>query len=171
MNKFVRLISATQIEYAKSFIKLDGIIISNPTAQQYLKAGFKKLVDQKLDLIDGMDIVFDKYTEDAEHVYVNYIYQEKQIPTEEGFEVSKIYLRIALMKLGIWDQIVEYMKSTKIMISEDQWINMYDAWNDALVIDTGNELFKPYIQTLKENFKDIISPEQVDEILLQCKAK
>ena len=64
-----------------------------------------------------MDIVFDKYTEDAEHVYVNYIYQEKQIPTEEGFEVSKIYLRIALMKLGIWDQIVEYMKSSKIMIS------------------------------------------------------
>lgn len=171
MKKFVRLISATQIEYAKSFVKLNGIIIANPTVQQYLKAGFKELIDQKPTPIDGMDIVFDKYIEDAEHVYVNYIYQEKRIQTEEGFEVSKIYLRIALMKLGLWEQVAEQMKSTRIMISEDQFINMYDAWNDALVLDTGSELFKPYIQTLKENFKDIISPEQVDELLLQCKAK
>lgn len=169
-RKFGRLVE-NKIEYAPSTLKIGNIFYSSPTDDQYLQMKYKFIVDNVLGQKDGFSIAFKGYAQDEQHIYINYEYIEIETPEQESFQISKLYLRIALMKLGIWDQIVEYMKSTKIMISEDQWINMYDAWNDALVIDTGSELFKPYLSNMKEVFKDFISPEQVDELLIQCKAK
>lgn len=168
--KFGELID-TRLEYAPSALKIGNVLYSNPLDEQYLKCGYKYIVQQSLDAKEGFDIQFDKYTEDDTNIYVNYKYVELPKQKQEGFEISKLYLRIALTKLGIWDQVVEWMKSTKIMISEDQWINMYDAYCDALVIDTESELFGPYLAQAKETFSEFIAPEQIDEILLQCKAK
>lgn len=169
-KKFGRLVE-NKIKYAPSTLKIGNIFYSSPSDEQYLLMKYKFIVDNVLAQKDGFRIVFKKYTWDDQHIYINYEYIEIEKPKQQSFEISKLYLRIALMKLGLWDQIVEYMKSTKIMISEDQWINMYDAWNDALVIDTGSELFQPYLNNMKEVFKDFISSEQVDELLIQCKAK
>ena len=163
----------TRIEYAPSSLKIGNIFYSNPSKEQYLQKGYKFIINNYPEHKEGFYIEFDNYTEDEENIYYNYKYSEviKEEQQKEGFKVSKLYFRIALTKLGLWEQVVEWMKSTKIMLSEDQWINMYEAYCDALVLDTSSELFEPYLERAKDVFKDYVTSEQVDEILLNCKAK
>lgn len=171
VNKKFGKLENDRIEYAPSTLKIGNIFYSSPSDELYLSLKYKFIVDNILEAKNGFIVVFDNYSQDEQHIYINYKYVEVEKPAQQLFEISKLYLKIALIKLGLWDQIVEYMKSTKIMLSEDQWINMYDAWDDALVINTGSELFQPYLNNMKEVFKDFISSEQVDELLIQCKAK
>lgn len=159
------------IAYAPNSLKIGNIFYSQPTREQYLQKGYKLIINNRPEEKDGYIIQFDRYTEDDENIYYNYKYVETPTPVKETFQISKLYLRIALIKLGLWDQIVEWMKSTKIMISENQWINMYEAYTDALVLDTGSELFEPYLDIAKDMFKDTISSEEVDQLLLSCRAR
>lgn len=74
-----------------------------------------------------------------------------------------------MTKLGIRDKFLEWLKSFNIDLGGGASINALDAWNEALVLDIGNEMYKPYIEMAREHFRNVLTEEQFDQILLSCK--
>ena len=103
---------------------------------------------------------------DAPYIPENYFGKDNS-----PYEISKLYLKLALLKIGLWDQFVQWLKTLTIQIDENISISAWDAYQEALVLNTGSELFEPYLNIAKEQFKDYLTSEQIDQLLESCKAK
>ena len=169
-ERFGRLIESDNIiEYAPSVVKYNGIFYSSPSDEIYLKLNYKYVVNEQLQERPGLEIIKLPYTQDDTHIYFNYKY--KNIDQNPPFEISKIHLRIALIKLGIWDQFYEWMGTFDIDLGDGHSIKCSDAWDDALVIDTGSELFGPYLEKAIQHFSDVVDEKTIRKILISCEAK
>lgn len=87
-----------RIEYAQSFVELDGRIWINPTAEQYARAGWLKNAKNAPEARDGCFARVDRYEARDGQAFAVYEY-EKVTPPPRVF--SKLYLRIALRKRGL----------------------------------------------------------------------
>ena len=162
-------INKRKIQYAPNQIQVGGYMYSRPTAEQYFAAGWKPVENVKPEHKDGYNIYFVRWDEDDDKIVAVYDYY-KVSPVAESFNISKFKLHIALAKLGIWEKVKEWMISNQIELSEGHTINCYEAFTQAQVLNTANPMFHPYLEMAKEQFKDFVTSEQVDEIIRNCKA-
>lgn len=168
-TNYGKRISKRKIQYAPNQVQVGGTMYSKPTAEQYLAAGWKPVEDVKPAYKEGYDIYFVKWDEDDAKITAVYDYVEV-CPVVESFDISKLKLHVALANLGIWDGVKEWMSGMSIELSAGHTINCYEAFAEAQSLNTGNPMFQPYLEMAKEQFKDYVTPEQVDEIIRNCKA-
>ena len=87
-----------RIEYAQSFVELDGRIWINPTAEQYERAGWLKNAQNAPEVREGYVARVERYEARDGQAFAVYEY-DKVTPPPRVF--SKLYLRIALRKRGL----------------------------------------------------------------------
>lgn len=168
-TNYGKRISKRKIQYAPNQVQIGGIMYSRPTAEQYFAAGWKPVEDIRPERKDGYTIYFVKWDEDDAKIVAVYDYYEV-VPVVESFDISKLKLHIALANIGIWDKVKEWMSANQIELSEGQTINCYEAFTEAQSLNTGNPMFQPYLEMAKDQFKDFVTSDQVDEIIRNCKA-
>lgn len=112
--------------------------------------------------------VFDRYQLDhiAKIIYV--INKAQDVPKATR-KISKVYLKIALAKMGKLNLFNDWLKSVDIDLGGGNSINAYDAFESCLVVDEGDELFAPYIKQAKLAFG--LSDAQYDALMEQCISK
>lgn len=87
MNRnFGKLIDG-KVQYAPNNLTLDGVTYAAPTAEQYLAAGWKSIIDERPPFIEGRAIV-DKGWEDGEVFLVHKWEYEPIHRTEADFDAA-----------------------------------------------------------------------------------
>lgn len=85
-RKFGKLVNGS-VQYAPNNILVDGVIYAAPTAEQYLTAGWKSIVDHRLPPSEGYSIVADGW--DEQPTKLIRIYRYEQIHrTEADFDAA-----------------------------------------------------------------------------------
>ena len=169
MNKNYGKLIDSRIEYAPEQVQVGGIVYSKPTAEQYLAAGWKTVHDVTPPYREGYKPVRTGWTGDETTVTAAYEYAE-DVPVKADFDISKLKLHMALAQVSLWEPVKAWMSQMTVPLSGGEPVNCYDAYIEAQVLNTGNEMFEPYLAMAKEQFKDYISPEQVDSIISACRA-
>lgn len=162
--KFVKRLNTRSVKDAPKQLLIDNVMYANPTEEQYLSQGWKKLVESEPETRTGWITVL-TYEENDTEVTEVYKYYKDLTP----FDISKLKLHVALVKIGLWDAFLAFMKSNTIDI-EGVSMPLYDAYQEAQVLSTGDAMFNEYIKLALDQFSDKITEEQVYEILYNCKA-
>lgn len=167
-NRYGQLIDNC-IKLAPTTAKINGIVYSRLTDDQYINdLNCKLIVDQKPIPTEGYDVAFDHYDETDTEIRLVY----KQVEAvREHKEISKFKLQLALLRIGLWNTFIEWLKSTELQIAEGITISCYEAWNNALVLDVNDPMFIPYINQVKEMFSEFLTPDQMTELIENCKAE
>lgn len=168
-TKFGKLIGQKLI-YAPLSGKIGNILYSKLSEEQLRELGYKKIVNNVPEPKDGYVARFIKYEQDEDNIYLIYDLIESS-QHEKKFEISKVYFKIALIKIGLWDTFNEWMESSTIDLGDGKTMTVKDAWDESLVLDPNSDLFKPYIAEAKEAFSAYISSEQIDQLFEECRAK
>lgn len=162
------------LKYAPLQLKYNGILYAMPPDEVYIALQYKEIIDEKPSAGENEEVVFLGYGDEPTAIRAIYEIRQKEDVEEEhteSYEISKFYLRIALTKLGLWEQFTNWLSSFDIPIAEGITINALEAWKEALVLDIKNPMFAPYVESAKEMFSQYIDEAELMEILEQCKAK
>lgn len=169
-KKFGKLINGVLI-YAPKSLNYKGSFYINPMDNIYLDLGYKYIKETVLEEKEGYTVEEAGYDEDELNIFKIYNYvQIAEDNTDKPFNISKLSLRIELSKLGIFEKIELFMREINIDLGNNMVVNLYDCWKDCLTINTGYPLFQQYLGAFKEKFKDYITPEEVDAMILRCKS-
>lgn len=90
-------------------------------------------------------------------------YVEDQPPAAKQY--SKLKLYCALASAGLWDTLKAWMQGQTL----PNGINVYEAYQQAQVLATDNELFAPYLSAAKQALG--VSDEAVAAILASAEAE
>ena len=168
MNKKFGRLNDGLLELAPTCGKIDNIMYLSFTEEQYREMKYKEIIDVEPPMKDGFEIKFSGYSQDDDSITLNYEYVE--IP-KTPIVLSKIKVKIALIKLGLWDKFVEWMENTMIPITDEASISCMDAWDSALVFDSSDEMFAPYLEQAKELFSELIDENTLNELIKSCEAQ
>ena len=85
---------AGEVEYAPAKItKDDGTVISNPSAETYLAAGWKRIVDEPPKAEDGCTVEVSGWDETADSIVRIY----KQVPDETPETKARVFSKLKLV--------------------------------------------------------------------------
>lgn len=165
-KKFGHLVDGI-LELAPKGGKIDNIMFLSFSEEQYHELGYKEVINNELQMKSGFEVKFVGYTETDDQISLNYEYVE----VKEQIKLSKLKIQIALIKLGLWDKFITWLSETMIQITDEVAITCKDAWDNALVIDSADELFAPYLEKAKEQFKEFIDEDTINSLIEKCKAE
>lgn len=171
-REYAQLVSDKVLKYAPMFFKDEHGITVPKTEAEYNARGWLK-VENIRPSYDALHYVciFDKWIVNGNKIVACYQIEDKPAPADTGFEVSKMYLEIAIVKAGLYDKFIKLLEDFKIPLDDDGEIvvSAKFLYDKALVINTKNDMFlqlKPLIAKQLE-----ISEAQIDKILMAARAK
>ena len=141
--------------------KIDGRYVTNPTAEQYASIGAYPRSDEsfappKCDegyhaVADGYEVRDGKWTRK---------WRIEEVPPPPPRVFSKIYLKIAIARLGKLEALESWLASVEI----EPGYSALAAWNDAQNISEDFEGFAEILGKVKEALG--VSDEEVEAILV-----
>ena len=157
MNSNYGKLVGGEVEYAPAKItRDDGTVVSNPSAETYLAAGWKRILDERPAPDEGCTVQVSGWEETEDSIVRVY----KQVPDEplppRGRVFSKLKLVAALKAADKWVLV-------KTCIEERGWWDYYLA---AQNFREGNEMFSEAVAAIKEYAR--MSDEDVEAILKNC---
>lgn len=168
MNTNYGKIQHDKLVYAPDSLTIDNMSVMNPTGPVYQREGWYliKIIHPKLK--STQKEVLDHYKLD--HIgKILYIVNKAENDSKAARKISKVYLKIALAKIGKLNTFNDWLKSVEIDLGGGNSINAYDAFESCLVVDEGDPLFAPYIKQAKLAFG--LTDQQYDDLMEQCIAK
>lgn len=144
-----------------------NIMCSKLTDEQHRLLGHKKVVEVWPDLGPGQEAAFDRYDETEDEIRILY----KAETPADNLKISKIKLRIALARAGLWEKMQQHLGQMNMEIAPGVSISGMDVWNDALIIDFGDPQFEPFLENIKTLFADVLTEDQISGILAACRAE
>ena len=145
-----------RIEYAQSFVELDGRIWINPTAEQYARAGWLRNAQNAPEARDGYVARVDRYEERDGQTFAVYEYDEVTPPPRV---FSKLYLIVALKKRGLYENFKEMIVSA----------GLEDLWQAANELNEGFDGFDAYLAQAKSALN--LTDAEVEAILGEAVAR
>ena len=157
MNSNYGKLVGGEVEYAPAKItRDDGTVVSNPSAETYLAAGWKRILDERPAPDEGCTVQVSGWEETEDSIVRVY----KQVPDEplppRARVFSKLKLVAALKAADKWVLV-------KTCIEERGWWDYYLA---AQNFREGNEMFSEAVAAIKEYAR--MSDEDVEAILKNC---
>ena len=157
MNRNYGKLVGGEVEYAPAKItKDDGTVVSNPSAETYLAAGWKRIVDEPPKAEDGCTVEVSGWEETADSIVRIYKQVPDETPPEKPRVFSKLKLVAALKAADKWVLV-------KTWIEERGWWDYYLA---AQNFREDNEMFSNAVAAIKEYAR--MSDEDVEAILKNC---
>ena len=157
MNKNYGKLVAGEVEYAPAKItKDDGTVISNPSAETYLAAGWKHIVDEPPAAEPGHSVQVSGWdeTDDA----ITRIY--KQVPDEVTPDKARVFSKLKL---------VAALKEADKWVLVKTWIEERGYWDFYLAAQNfreDNPLFAEALAAIKNYAR--MSDEDAEAILSKC---
>ena len=154
MNKSYGKLTGGQIEYAPESIETESGVVVNPTAESYLAAGWKKVVDVPPAPEEGCEVAISKWIEDETTITCVY----KQVPKKKDYPrtFSKLKLVSALKAKDRWVLV-------KTWIEEKGY---YDYYVAAQYFTEDHAVFVEAVEAVKRYTG--MSDAEVEEILSKC---
>ena len=171
-KEYAQIISDIELKYAPFSFKDEHGIIIPKTEAEFNERGYYKIVNIKPSYDEFRYICkFVRWYMNENRIYAEYSIEEKPKPEQTGFEVSKMYLEIAIIKAGLYDQFIQMLDNFEIPLDDTGNIKvkakfLYDR---ALVINTQNEMFLQLKPVIAEQL--CITEDQIDKILEAARAK
>jgi len=157
MNRNYGKLVAGEVEYAPAKItKDDGTVISNPSAETYLAAGWKRIVDEPPAAEPGHTVEVSGWNETADSIVRVY----KQVPNETPPEKPRVFSKLKL---------VAALKAADKWVLVKTWIEEKGYWDYYLAAQNfreDNEMFAGAVAAIKEYAR--MSDEDAEAILKNC---
>ena len=146
-----------EVEYAPAKITLDdGTVVSNPSAETYLAAGWKRIVDEPPKAEDGCTVEVSGWEETADSIVRIY----KQVPDEPLPTKARVFSKLKL---------VAALKAADKWVLVKTWIEERGWWDYYLAAQNfreDNEMFSGAVAAIKEYAR--MSDEDAEAILKNC---
>ena len=157
MNRNYGRLVAGEVEYAPAKItKDDGTIISNPSAETDLAAGWKRIVDEPPKAEDGCTVEVSGWDETADSIVRVY----KQVPAEPTPAKTRVFSKLKL---------VAALKEADKWVLVKTWIEERGLWDYYLAAQNfreDNAMFSDALAAIKEYAR--MSDEDAEAILKNC---
>ena len=132
----------------------------------------KAYSDQRKKIFGGFpeaeyDVVYDP--KDAHRTYVETDHWIDTMPEQTGRVFSKMYLELALFKLGLLSAVDAFIDSQSITNEQGQTMPLRRLYDTALTFSEDNEYFGQFKAALQTQLG--LADEQVEEILAASVAK
>lgn len=157
MNRNYGKLVGSEVEYAPAKItKDDGTVISNPSAETYLAAGWKRIVDEPPAAEPGHTVEVSGWIGTADSIVRVY----KQVPDETPPEKPRVFSKLKL---------VAALKAADKWVLVKTWIEergFYDFYVAAQNFREDNPLFTEALAAIKGYAR--MTDEQAEAILSKC---
>ena len=157
MNSNYGKLIGGEVEYAPAKITLDdGTVVSNPSAETYLAAGWKRIVDEPPKAEDGCTVEVSGWDETADSIVRVY----KQVPAETPETKARVFSKLKL---------VAALKEADKWVLVKTWIEergYYDFYVAAQNFREDNPLFTEALAAIKGYAR--MTDEQAEAILSKC---
>ena len=157
MNRNYGKLVAGEVEYAPAKItKDDGTVVMSPTAETYLAAGWKRIVDEPPAAEPGHTVEVSGWDETADRIVRVY----KQVPSETPEAKPRVFSKLKL---------VAALKEADKWVLVKTWIEERGLWDYYLAAQNfreDNEMFANAVAAIKEYAR--MSDEDVEAILKNC---
>ena len=157
MNRNYGKLAAGDVEYAPAKItKDDGTIISNPSAETYLAAGWKRIVDEPPKAEPGHTVEVSGWDETADSIVRIY----KQVPDETPETKARVFSKLKL---------VAALKEADKWVLVKTWIEERGLWDYYLAAQNfreDNAMFSEALAAVKSYAR--MSDEDAEAILKDC---
>ena len=157
MNSNYGKLIGGEVEYAPAKITLDdGTVVSNPSAETYLAAGWKRIVDEPPKAEDGCTVEVSGWEETADSIVRIY----KQVPDEPLPNKARVFSKLKL---------VAALKAADKWVLVKTWIEERGWWDYYLAAQNfreDNEMFGEAIAAVKRYAG--MSDEDAEAILKNC---
>ena len=176
-TKYGKLVDGV-IQFAENPVIIDGKVIANPPSGIYFHFGFKEIVNHMPKDKEGYHIEENGFDEFQTRIIIKWKYVEN----EEGKEYpdprekyqpprifSKLYLKITLMKMGLWDRVMYWMENNEIDLGGGVKLSCLEAFETAVTLSDKFEQF-PLILKAIQNYLEV-SDEVVEQILANSETR
>ena len=157
MNRNYGRMSGAEVEYAPDMItKDDGTVVSNPSAETYLAAGWKRIVDEPPAAEDGCTVQPSGWDEGETEITRIY----KQVPDEPTPATSRVFSKLKL---------VTALKAADKWVLVKTWIEERGLWDYYLAAQNfreDNEMFADALAAIKAYAR--MTDEDTEAILSKC---
>ena len=157
MNRNYGRLVGGEVEYAPAKItKDDGTVIMSPSAETYLAAGWKRIVDEPPTAEDGCTVEVSGWDETADSIVRVY----KQVPDEPTPSKARVFSKLKL---------VAALKAADKWVLVKTWIEERGLWDYYLAAQNfreDNEMFSEAVAAIKEYAR--MSDEDAEAILKNC---
>ena len=157
MNRNYGKLVAGEVEYAPAKItKDDGTVISNPSAETYLAAGWKHIMDEPPAAEPGHTVEVSGWDETADSIVRIY----KQVPDETPGAKARVFSKLKL---------VAALKEADKWVLVKTWIEERGLWDYYLAAQNfreDNEMFSDALAAIKAYAR--MSDEDAEAILKNC---
>ena len=157
MNSNYGKLIGGEVEYAPAKITLDdGTVVSNPSAETYLAAGWKRIVDEPPKAEDGCTVEVSGWDETADSIVRVY----KQVPDEPQPTKARVFSKLKL---------VAALKAADKWVLVKTWIEERGWWDYYLAAQNfreDNEMFSGAVAAIKEYAR--MSDDDAEAILKNC---
>ena len=146
-----------EVEYAPAKITLDdGTVVSNPSAETYLAAGWKRIVDEPPKAEDGCTVEVSGWEETADSIVRIY----KQVPDEPLPNKARVFSKLKL---------VAALKAADKWVLVKTWIEERGWWDYYLAAQNfreDNAMFSDALAAIKAYAR--MTDEDAEAILKNC---
>ena len=157
MNRNYGKLVAGEVEYAPAKItKDDGTVIMSPSAETYLAAGWKRIVDERPASEEGCTVEVSGWNEAADSVVRVY----KQVPADAPATKPRVFSKLKL---------VAALKEADKWVLVKTWIEERGLWDYYLAAQNfreDNEMFSDALAAIKAYAR--MSDEDAEAILKNC---
>ena len=157
MNRNYGKIIGGEVEYAPAKITMDdGTVISNPSAETYLAAGWKNIVDEPPAAEPGHTVQVSGWDETADSIVRIY----KQVPDEATQDKARVFSKLKL---------VAALKEADKWVLVKTWIEERGYWDYYLAAHNfreDNPLFAEALAAIKNYAR--MSDADAEAILSKC---
>ena len=157
MNRNYGRLVGGEVEYAPAKItKDDGTVVMSPSAETYLAAGWKRIVDEPPKAEDGCTVEVSGWDETADSIVRVY----KQVPDESQPTKARVFSKLKL---------VAALKAADKWVLVKTWIEERGWWDYYLAAQNfreDNEMFGEAIAAVKRYAG--MSDEDAEAILKNC---
>ena len=157
MNRNYGKLVAGEVEFAPAKItKDDGTVVMSPSAETYLAAGWKRIVDDPPEAQEGCSVEVSGWDETADSIVRIY----KQVPVEPSPAKPRVFSKLKL---------VSALKAADKWVLVKTWIEERGLWDYYLAAQNfreDNEMFSNAVVAIKEYAR--MSDEDVEAILKNC---
>ena len=157
MNRNYGKLVAGEVEFAPAKItKDDGTVVMSPSAETYLAAGWKRIVDEPPKAEDGCTVEVSGWNETADSIVRVY----KQVPSGTPETKARVFSKLKL---------VAALKESDKWVLVKTWIEERGLWDYYLAAQNfreDNEMFSNAVAAIKEYAR--MSDEDVEAILKNC---
>ena len=157
MNRNYGKLAGGEVEYAPAKItKDDGTVVMSPSAETYLAAGWKRIVDEPPKAEAGCTVEVSGWDEAADSIVRVY----KQVPAETPETKARVFSKLKL---------VAALKEADKWVLVKTWIEERGLWDYYLAAQNfreDNAMFSDALAAIKAYAR--MSDEDVEAILKNC---